>query len=374
MASIFRRGSVWWCQYYRPGSRRAIRASLHTKDEATAKRELKKLEGRLASGNYSNIRINRIRFGHLLDLLLAASANDNLRSIRQIKSRIKNHLRPAFGERRATTINAADITFYIEKRKESASNASINRELDLIKKAFRLGDEAYKIPCPPIHKLRESNARQGFLDRAQVEAICRRLPDHYAAVVRFGFLTGWRKSEITSLEWRNVDFDAGEIRLDTSKNEEGRVIRMTAELRALLESRTPAAVNRAKQMSEVDKSRVPTLTNIVFTRTLINGRILPIGDIGKVWDKACIDAGVGKRHFHDLRRSFARIAVRAGVPERIVMAWMGHKTRAMLDRYNIVSMGDLDNAAAKLDAATVIKAQPLLVLLSDDQAKPARES
>jgi hypothetical protein len=41
--------------------------------------------------------------------------------------------------------------------------------------------------------------------------------------------------------------------------------------------------------------------------------------------------------------------VRAGVPEAIVMAIGDWKTRAMFDRYNVVSDDDLQQAAAKLD-------------------------
>jgi integrase len=55
--------------------------------------------------------------------------------------------------------------------------------------------------------------------------------------------------------------------------------------------------------------------------------------------------------FHDLRRSAIRVMVQeAGIPESQAMLISGHETRSMLERYYIVSLKNVQDAGAKLDA------------------------
>ncbi len=66
------------------------------------------------------------------------------------------------------------------------------------------------------------------------------------------------------------------------------------------------------------------------------------------WKTACKKAGVPWMLRHDFRRTAVRNMVNLGVAERVAMNVTGHRTRAVFDRYHIVSPGDLREATRKL--------------------------
>jgi len=138
---------------------------------------------------------------------------------------------------------------------------------------------------------------------------------------------GWRKSELL-MQVKQVDFNANVLRLETSKNGEGREVQITPKIRAML-----IACASGKQPNDY-----------LFTR---DGR--PVKDFRKAWKKLCTDAGVPGLLIHDLRRTAVRNLVRAGVPEKVAMIITGHKTRSVFERYNIVSQADIREALDKLE-------------------------
>lgn len=335
-----RESAVWWLKFYRNG--KAVRQSADTTKESEAKRILKVREGEVARGAPITSQTGRVRFDELKADVLTDYKTNGKKSLDKQEDCF-NHLDRVFAGRRATSISTAEIRKYIEKRQsEKAANATINRELSALGRAFSLGMQAGKLLHKPyIPMLQENNARKGFFHREQFEAVRRRLSPALQAVVTFAYLTGWRtRSEVLPLQWRQVDFQAGTVRLDpgTTKNREGRVFPMTVELRELLEA----------QRDERDRMRREhgKMVAHVFHR---GGK--PIRGLRRAWATACRDAGCPGMILHDFRRSAVRNLVRADIPERVAMMMTGHKTRSVFERYNIVDEGDLTDAAKRLDAA-----------------------
>jgi integrase len=209
---------------------------------------------------------------------------------------------------------------------------------------------------PHFPLLQEDNVRTGFFEPDQYRAVLSRRPAHLQPVIAFAYVTGWRiPSEVLTLEWRQVDFDGREVRLDPgqTKNREGRVFPFTPDLEALL---------RAQQaMTDALK---PTKGIIPFVFHRYGRRVTKFP---KTWRDACVAGGCPGRIPHDLRRTAVRNLVRAGVSETVAMKLTGHKTRSVFERYNIVSDGDLREAVAKLAARHgTILGQSVAIAVNDD--------
>lgn len=105
------------------------------------------------------------------------------------------------------------------------SNAEINRELTALKRMFTLAMQAGKLlHRPQIPMLQEDNVRTGFFEADQFASVRGSPARGPAPDGTFAYITGWRiTSEVLPLQWRNVDFKSGEVRLDAgnTKNREG---------------------------------------------------------------------------------------------------------------------------------------------------------
>lgn len=252
------------------------------------------------------------------------------------------HLEPAFGRDLATDVTTPRLRRYVEKRLEAgAARATVRNELAALHRAFTLGHEAGKVVrVPAFPALQVDNARRGFIEGEAFDRLLGELPAEQRVLATLAHWVGWRRGELLGLEWRQVDLETGEIRLDpgTTKNGDGRVAFLPP---AALE--TLRAWRRETDALERERGMI--------VRHVVHRDGAPVRDHYAAWRAACQRAGAPGLMLHDLRRSAARNYVRSGVPEAVVMRVLGHRTRSMLDRYNIVSERDLRDAAARVTAA-----------------------
>jgi integrase len=215
------------------------------------------------------------------------------------------HLAKSFAGWKAGDITVTDLRAFIARRQgEGAANAEINRELATLRRGFNLALQADCIPrMPHFPRLQESPPRAGFFEADEFQAVLHHLPACLRGPVHFAYLTGWRcRSEVLPLQWRNIDFDTGTVRLDpgSTKNRDGRVIYMTAQLRALLEEQRRQTLTLQQQTDRI----IPLVFHDCGRR---------IVNYDKRWREACKTAGVPAKFVHDLRRTAVRNMVKAAI-------------------------------------------------------------
>ncbi len=335
MGMIYKRGKTYWIKYYRKG--KPYRESTKSHKLADAKRLLKKREGEISQGKLPGIYFDRITFNELKDGFLNEYRVNERKSLVRAE-RSMRHLSESFEYLCVPEITTTQIEQHISKRlEEGAANASINRELSALKRALNLGAQATppKVDrVPKIPMLVERNTRKGFFEHNDFLSLRDALPEYLKGFVTFGYKTGWRVSEISHLEWKQVDRLEGIVSLEpnTTKNDEGRTIYLDDELQEI--------INQQWLLRKKAKRLIP----YVFPNKSGDGRIK---DFRFSWEKACRKAKIGKKLFHDFRRTAVRNMVRSGIPERVAMKVSGHKTRSVFDRYNIVNPQDLKMAAQR---------------------------
>ncbi len=281
------------------------------------------------------------------------------KSLRDAERNLRLHLDPFFQGMRAPSITTALVKRYTEQRQlEGAANATINRELAALKRMFNLAARSTppKVALVPyIPMLSENNVRQGFFEHDEFVALRAALPEELKGMITFAYMSGWRVSEITGLDWSQVDLNEGIVRLEvgTTKNKEARIYYLDEELMEVFRSQF---ANR--------KLGCPC----VFPR---DGK--RVKEFRKTWNKACKDARIGKRLFHDFRRTAVRNMVRAGIPERVAMMVSGHKTRSVFDRYNIVSPDDLKQASSKMETYLQTQSTSLGTILGTVRNLPTKK-
>lgn len=319
-------------------------------------------------------------------------------------SRLLSNLKPLeewFGYFKAVELQGTDLDRFIKHAQEHgrckdstkpAKPASINRSLQLLGQAYKLANRDGILKHePPKRRLSEiGNARSGFFSSMEFRSLLSNLPERWRDYVEFFYLCGMRPKQIQSLSWHDVDADCIRSRAENVKNRHAHSIPLTGQLADVI-------ARRRLQMSPQ--------TSLIF-----HYKGNPIGDHRKSWQTACILLGLGKfvcpecwrkkcervldadgkcsecsktwkrekrkyigKILYDLRRTFCRDGIRAGVAQSVVMSISGHRTVSTFLRYNITSDADQRQALAARQEYTTKQEQAAQPVTPDAEGKPVTQ-
>jgi integrase len=277
---------VWWIDYHVDGRR--YRESSKSRKKSDALALLKLRVGEHATGQYVGAEVKRLTFEDLEAGVVASYELKGHRSLGRLKAGF-NHLGDHFAGWKATAITARSLEQYAADRLKEAAPATVKYELALLRRPMTLAVRQGRLAARPgFPEIGVQNARVGFFELAEFEAVVKQLPDPLKRIALVGYYSGWRKSEILGLTWARIDFDNGTMRLEptstkagtSTKNNEGRTFPF-GEVPALAEAL------RAQRYTEEVQRRHGVVIPWVWHRE-DGSRICKIDE---AWKSACERAG-----------------------------------------------------------------------------------
>ena len=340
------RGSPYWFADYVDGGSTRRRRSTRCTNRKDAQRV--RAQWVTDAGNGAPTFPKDTTYRQLIADLKADFEQKGNRSWKRVEGALK-HLDAFFGASKAIEINTLRIRAYAQLRlAEQASPATRQYELSVLRRALRVGHQNDKVAhLPAFPTIRVNNAREEFIDDAEVAALMIELPQHHRGWVRFKCETGWRTREVLDLKWDNVDWPAGTVWLRRGESKTGEPREFPFHNYPDVESVLTEQRAYTDQWERELGREVPWVFHCRGAR---------IKDFYGAWRSACRRAGVvgadaKPKRPHDFRRSAARRCEQSGIPRSTSMKLLGHKTDSVFRRYAVVANKDLETATAKLAAS-----------------------
>ena len=283
------------------------------------------------------------------------------------ESDFRMHVVPYIGHIRLKDLTTLHVQrTYAQDRKKGLSPKSIRNvhglihgmldkavKLDMVRKNVSEGCELPMIEKTEMHTLSDVELKQ-FLEVAK--------SDPFYLMYYVDFFTGLRESELIGLTWDCIDFKQGTIRVyrqfvriasgpdkgkmmfTSLKNHKERTIHPAPSVMEVLK--------QAKRKQAEQRLRAGSSWNneydMVFTRD--NGMYIRFKTLYTHFKKLVAKINRPEVRFHDIRHTYATLAIQSDVDFKTLSLSMGHATVAFtLDTYGHVSTRMSRNAADKME-------------------------
>ena len=338
------------CQYRFGGGRRGTvrrftigpHGAPWTVDQARA--EARRILGEAASGNdpagARQSQRSAPTIAELCDVYLAEGcATKKASTLSTDRGRIERHIKPLLGKRKVRDLTKAHVRQFLQEIASGKTATDVKtgkrgraivrggkgtatRTVGLlggilsyaVDRGIVSENVARGVKRYPDRKNERflSEAELGRLGQALRELEVDGVNRQALAIIKLLVFTGARKGEIERLRWDEVDLNAGILRLADSKTGQKALV-LNAPARAVL-------------------ADIPSLDGSQYVFPASKGGRHFEG-VPKVWRQVREAAALPDVRMHDLRHSFASIAVAGGASLPVIGALLGHGNAATTQRY-----------------------------------------
>jgi integrase len=277
----------------------------------------------------------------LCDLYVTEGSSHKKESTRRSDTgRIEHHIKPLLGALRVIAVSRGDIERLLQDiisgrtavRQASGmrrpgsipagGKGAASRSVELLGTLFSFAIGRGLRSDNPVHGIKKPKGKklERFLSASEFGKLAESLEEEKTgsgceiavAAIRLLALTGCRRGELLSLHWQHVDIANRCLRLPDSKTG-AKIVHLSAPAISVLQKLPRNASN----------------PHVFFGRHSTG----PLVGIDKIWARVRGRAGLKDVRLHDLRHSFASVAVAEGLGLPIVGALLGHRHTATTARY-----------------------------------------
>lgn len=216
------------------------------------------------------------------------------------------------------------------KLKTGVKPTTVNRMLEVIRAILNRAAREWEWldKAPYVRMLKEPKRRIRWLRPDEVQRLLTCLPPHLAAMVRFSLATGLRESNVTGLEWSQVDLERRVAWVHADQAKAGKSIGVPLNKEAVV-------LLRAQQGNH---------KRFVFA---YKGRPIKKANT-RAWREGLKQAGIEDFRWHDLRHTWASWHIQNGTPIHILQELGGWSDIRMVQRYAHLSSEHLTPYADSL--------------------------
>ena len=205
--SLSRRGKkgLWWVRFTAPSGKRVFQSA-----RTTDRRQAEEFEAQLKSelwrvqqlGDKPRYKWDQAVVRWVREQRDRPSLNDSLSHLRWIDAYLCGIYLDKIDRQLVDTMTEARLN-------DGVANATVNRMLQVLRAVLRKAQLEWEWVdrIPAIRLLREAQRRVRWLTHDEAERLLAELQPHTREMAAFALATGLRESNVTRLEWSQVDLD-----------------------------------------------------------------------------------------------------------------------------------------------------------------------